>query len=184
MIGNVFFVYNGQVFGNVFVFIHFFACGLLLADLYTNGIIIFRNEKLGFMLGIAALASLFFIASIGNMTGYLIKLVSIFLLMHIVLTNPMWKRLFSFRLITIIGGMCYSIYLIHFAVISIVGKILLKYSLGIADRFYFIPYMIIFMVCILFMSGVYFLLVEKPFMKLGTWGRRSVLKKEKEVTAV
>ena len=176
IIGNVLLVYNhAHTIGILFLFMHFFAAGLLLADLYINQTIIFNNKwKIGGIIGWAALISLLFVGSIQNLGGYFIKLTSIFFLIHSVLTHEGFKKMFSIPLVTVIGGMCYSIYLVHFAIISALGKIMFKYSLISGNRIFFLPYIFLFCITIVIVSAIFFKLIEKPFMKLGRFKRTSV----------
>jgi peptidoglycan/LPS O-acetylase OafA/YrhL len=99
------------------------------------------------------------------MAGYLIKIACIFILVHTVLTNGYMKRIFSAKLIIIIGGMCYSIYLLHLAVISFMGQLLMKSGVNVANKSLVIPFTLVFILSVLVVSSVYFLIVEKPFMK-------------------
>ncbi len=96
----------------------------------------------------------------------------------IVLTNSFWKRVFSIRWLSIIGGMCYSIYLVHQPILSVMMKLLIKQS-------YFGSYpldlLFITTLCIpaiLIGGGLFFLLIEKPCMnpqwplQLSAWIRK------------
>jgi peptidoglycan/LPS O-acetylase OafA/YrhL len=81
------------------------------------------------------------------------------------------RRVFSNPCITVIGGMCYSIYLIHYEVISAVGR----FTKGIGES---LPYWVYFSVqltligaAILFVCGFYFVLLEKPCMRRNWPGR-------------
>jgi peptidoglycan/LPS O-acetylase OafA/YrhL len=150
---------------NVFRYIFLFFCGILLADMYCTNTAIFKNQKLGFLAGILSLLGYFFVPSLHNMAGYLIKIASIFVLVHTVLTNEYMKKIFSAKLIIVIGGMCYSIYLLHLAVISFVGQVLMKSGVDVANRSFVLPFIFIFIASVLLVSAVYFILIEKPFMK-------------------
>lgn len=81
-----------------------------------------------------------------------------------VFRGKLFNWFFTRRIIYTIGGMCYSIYLLHFALFFL----LLKYSLIITSQFsYYGGLMIQFLIVIpvmLFISCIFYLLVEKPFM--------------------
>lgn len=158
--------------GNVFIFLRVFFIGILLADLYCTKIVVIKNDTLSFLTGTLALAGFFFIPSIyyeeGVVhygAGYLVKLVCMFLLFHCTLNNNNLRKIFSMQGITIIGGMCYSIYLLHFAIISATGTLLVKTNLALTNKIYFPLYASIFILLVLVLSAVYFVFVEKPFMK-------------------
>ena len=89
-----------------------------------------------------------------------------FVLFYTVLTNERMKKIFSNKYLTLIGGMCYSIYLLHFGILSASGKLLQNTGLSLSNYNLIPLYFILFTVAILILSGIYFLLVEKPFMKM------------------
>lgn len=82
----------------------------------------------------------------------------------IVFGNRWWNWLFSLRPVTLIGGMCYSIYLLHAQIIAGVDRVLRR--LLPADGFYFnyVFETVIFCVAVLIICGGFFLLIEKPCM--------------------
>ena len=67
--------------------------------------------------------------------------------------------------LVIIGGMCYSIYLLHFAIVSLAGSWLLQLGFRPQGPLYFIPLAILLALLVLVVAAIYFLLVEKPFMR-------------------
>ena len=150
---------------HVFRYIFLFFCGILLTDMYCSKAVLFKNQSLGLVAGMCSLLGYLFIPSLHNMAGYLIKIACIFILVHAVLTNDYMKRIFSAKLIIIIGGMCYSIYLLHLATISAVGQLLMKSGINLSSRSLFLPFAFIFITSVLVVSSVYFILVEKPFMR-------------------
>ena len=146
-------------------FLHYFFCGILLADLYTSGVLLVRNERWGAVIGLAALAGFIFIPSVHSPVGYGARFLCMFLLFHLVLTNPLMKKIFSLQGFVLIGGMCYSIYLLHFGVVSFAGKLLLQSGIDVHSASAFVPLAIVFAVLVLLVSSLYFIVVEKPFMK-------------------
>lgn len=151
--------------GNVLVFLNTFFIGILLADLYCTGTALFKNDRLGMLIGIAALLGYWLIPSLHNWPGYFAKRLCILLLFHTVLTNARMKKPFSAVLITVIGGMCYSIYLLHLGIISAAGTLFLNTHPDRIPQSFAPLYALGFIVLVLIASSVYFLLVEKPFMK-------------------
>jgi peptidoglycan/LPS O-acetylase OafA/YrhL len=158
--------------GNVFTFLRLFFMGMLLSDLYCTKTVLFKNKSFGFVIGVLSLVGFLFVPSIyydetglHYGIGYLAKMVFIFFLFHCVLTNGHIRKLFSAQLIVIIGGMCYSIYLLHLAIISAAGTILIKAGTGLSQQFCFPLWALLFILITLVISAIYFLLIEKPFMK-------------------
>jgi peptidoglycan/LPS O-acetylase OafA/YrhL len=105
------------------------------------------------------------------------KYFSLILMVHLVLTNSFWKKVFTPKWITIIGGMCYSIYLVHFAVISFAGPLLLHFISNPARPGSIPLYMAYFILLILLISAIYFYFIEQPFMKLrAAWSGKPATK--------
>lgn len=165
MIINILTCFGTHQMANVFICIHLFGIGIILADMYAHNQVLFKNKMLGLIMGVLALTGYLFIISLNSMGAYFLKMVCIFILMHTILTNPYMRKPFSYAILTIIGGMCYSIYLLHFAIISFIGKILLRSGEYVTNKGYFIPLYILFIIIILLISSLYFLFIEKPFMK-------------------
>src|SRR5206468_3268983 len=71
------------------------------------------------------------------------------------------RNLVSVQWVTVIGGMCYSMYLLHHGLISIFGRFLARQFSG----FYFFDFVIFLamtIMLILLVSGAFFRLIEKP----------------------
>ena len=90
------------------------------------------------------------------------------------------RRLFSNRWITLIGGMCYSIYLIHYEVISAVGRITKNIGAGRPYWIYLPIQLLLVGLPIVFVCGLYFALLERPCMRRD-WPQR--LRKQCQETA-
>jgi peptidoglycan/LPS O-acetylase OafA/YrhL len=155
--------YDQWGLSNVVACLHFFFSGILIADLYCSGVKLFPGRS-GFFAGMMALAGFLFLPSINYLPGYFLKLICMFVLMHAVLANEWMKKIFSVQWIVVIGGMCYSIYLLHLAIVSAAGYMIMKTGVSM-KRIHFVPALILFSFCVLIVSAIYFLLVERPFMK-------------------
>lgn len=150
---------------NVFNYLHYFFMGILLSDLYTMKVVLFRKKNWGFIAGLLALTGFIFIPSINNFYGYLVKIACMFFLIHTVLTVDRMKKIFSVDALVIIGGMCYSIYLLHFAIISLTGQLIMRSGLDYGNITFVLLYAFLMIILVVIISGLYFLLIEKPFMK-------------------
>lgn len=150
-------------------YLHYFLIGFLLADLYVSNSTLLPKTKFDYLIG------LFFFLIIWlfdnkDFSSYsqkfiweLILLISIFIFYYYVLFHKIFKFL-SFKLITNIGGMCYSIYLLHYPIISMFGNPILKYSFSNYPYLNILIYSIILILLILLISSIFFLLVERPCM--------------------
>lgn len=149
---------------SLYVYLHYFFIGFLLADLYVSENKVKINKLLSSLIGLSALATIVYI----NFTQSLIKqftfLFVIFVFYYLVLNDDLWRRIFSNKILTSIGGMCYSIYLIHVIFISGIGNISVHWQASNN----FIPTLLLQILIILpfiFLgSTIFFLLIEKPCM--------------------
>ena len=87
--------------------------------------------------------------------------------------NTLWNRVFSLPLVTLIGGMCYSIYLIHAPIVAIIGRFVTPRLTFENFYVFFAVQSIVSLALILAASSVYFLCIEKPFMSRD-WYKRFV----------
>lgn len=177
--GNVAYIYNT---------VHCFFIGILLADLYCNKVRLIKNDRIALITGLLSIGGLFFISAVDDNNlllhkpiGYFFKLLSIFLLFHIVLTNKAMKTFFSLPLLIIIGSMCYSLYLLHFGVISAVGRFF-ENPTGVHSTLYTVLVFIVLAVAVFVCSALYYLAIEKPFMKRSRF--RKALQKQQELTSI
>jgi peptidoglycan/LPS O-acetylase OafA/YrhL len=157
--------YDVWQIGHVFVYLHLFFGGILMADLHASGYSLFRHKGTVLVAGILCLLVYFFVPSIHSLPGTISKVAAMVLLVHLALSEGFVKNLFSIRVLVLIGGMCYSIYLLHFAIISATGTLLMNAGLLHPSTFLFLPLLFLLASIVLVLSSVYFLLVEKPFMR-------------------
>ena len=64
-----------------------------------------------------------------------------------------------------IGGMCYSIYLLHFPLISIIGRHTITLGSTSAQWIHLLVQTAIIVPPVLLVCGVYFALIERPCME-------------------
>ncbi len=81
------------------------------------------------------------------------------------------RRLISNRWITIIGGMCYSIYLIHYEVISLLGRLTRRIGNNLPYAAYLTMQFVLIGAAIVAICGLYFAVLEKPCMRRD-WPQR------------
>ena len=181
----------------IYKFFQYFAVGILLADLYLDKHSILYKAKTK-IITILGFIILFFLLTVdghvsANLSSYadydtfFIQKVSFpFLILGffiIVLGNDFWKKIFSYKIIAIIGGMCYSIYLLHRTIMSLIDKTI--YNMAISGNVvidYFIS-VIILSIIIVFISSIFFLLIEKPCMEKN-WYKRFFKSKDNNVNKV
>lgn len=162
--GAYYFSYAIPRLDNLLRFIHYFMGGMVLADLYVSRNGRTTDSKAGYVLGIITLLILLSIPSYYKFPGLLIKLLILLILFHQVLFNSRIKATFSAKGMAVVGGMCYSIYLLHFGIISCFGTIMLSRNTSF-DYNHAPLYLIAITLIILLLSSAYFYYIEKPFMK-------------------
>jgi len=82
-----------------------------------------------------------------------------------------FNRVFRNRVVTTIGGMCYTIYLFHYQLITAVLRITKHLHAGANFDTYFAVQLLIYTPVLLLISCVYFALIERPCMARD-WPRR------------
>ena len=141
----------------------FFLVGFLLVDFYLCQDKVTMEESLMIPLGVVLAAGLILSQST-EFWGIFFYPYLIFSFYYLVFNSTFWKSIFQNKVLTTIGGMCYSIYLLHFALISFTGT--RTFSLK-ATRLYepnILLQMALHLPIILFVSSIYYLLIEKPCM--------------------
>ena len=77
----------------------------------------------------------------------------------------MGNRIFVNPWITAIGGMCYSIYLLHYEVISAVARFTKRITEGVPYWLHLTIQFVLVGAAIILLCGIYFVLLEKPCMR-------------------
>lgn len=161
-------------------YLQYFLVGFLLVDLYVSkSSIVGEKTKFDPIIGFCFFIIIWlfdktdFSLPFQKLVWDIIQLTSIFFFYYYVLFRKVFKVL-SLKIITNIGGMCYSIYLLHYPLISIVGNPLLKVSFSEYSFINVTVYTVILLSTILLISAGYFLLVERPCMDKD-WVKKVVL---------
>lgn len=145
-------------------FICYFLIGMLLADLYCVKWKLFDNGQLCFWTGIIIFIGLHFIFSVDTRELFLLKMYLMAIFFYIAITNDWWKKLLSIQWISIIGGMCYSIYLLHLLIMSAVTKVL--EHMPIENKILgFVVYGILILAAVLVVCAVFYRFIEQPCMR-------------------
>lgn len=153
-------------------YIQFFISGILLADLYIDRPKIKTGNVFFSFIGLLLFAVVLFLPHVRthlmsfehDKVYAMIFPLAIAAFYYIVLTNPFWGKIFAYRWISLIGGMCYSIYLVHQPILSAIMKVIFRYQFfeSYGWEFFFVALLCIPPVMI--GSIIFFLLIEKPCM--------------------
>lgn len=148
-------------------FLHLFLMGILFADFYLE---YFHQKKIRQSywfdaLGLAAIAIQYSFRNYFNLPYETLYTASIFALFLATFKGVIFNKIFRTRVLAVIGGMCYSIYLLHYPLIALIMTFTKRI---IWTDSFTINYMIQFALIVpllLFVSAVFFYYVEKPCMK-------------------
>jgi peptidoglycan/LPS O-acetylase OafA/YrhL len=163
-------------FTSIFDYIEYFLVGFLLADLYVSSekkqsINNNNNTYIATALGLVVLYIYFQVKVPKTNDSYTVdilytftQLTSLFLLFYLVLFQR-GLGILKNPIITNIGGACYTIYLLHYPIISAFGNQIIKYQLTQYQLIDNVIYTLILLFFILSISAVFFLLIERPCMK-------------------
>ena len=145
-------------------FIQYFLTGLLIADIFTLDLDKMKPSYLWDFLGIASLCALFWPPHLAAWPHAVLPLAT-FLIFLSAMRSHLLRRFYAAPAIAVIGGMCYSIYLLHPTFLALVFKLTRH---AIVPTFEYPANMLIQILvtgipamipCILF-----FVLVERPCM--------------------
>lgn len=95
--------------------------------------------------------------------------ISLYVIFVLIIIGKTGFSFFANKYISTIGGMCYSLYLTHYAVISFVGRFIHHPFFGGIFLLNLLVYTFIFLVPALITGALFYLLIEQPTMKKRWW---------------
>ena len=151
---------------SILVYFSHFAVGILFSMLYlAKPQFVLRKSFVWDLVGLVGVLTLFyFYKPQVSITGNLVFNAAIFTLFLAVFKGRITNRIYTQPFLFVVGGMCYSIYLIHFPLLLLFSKA--TKHLAFFDSYY-VNYFLQFLILIplvLTISAVYFKLFEQPFM--------------------
>jgi len=153
--------YNLTILGQL----HYFLTGFILADIYLCDWRDIKSARWYDAVAILALVVVIFSWSWNfEFERRIVFLVSLFILFYAAFKGVAVNRFITNRWVTAIGGMCYTIYLIHLPLAEFL--VVLTKRIHVTDYFgvNLLLQLMITLPVILIFSSVCFLLFEKPFM--------------------
>ncbi|MFF5381664.1 acyltransferase family protein [Pedobacter suwonensis] len=145
--------------------LHYFLIGFMLADLYICDWASIKKSKFYDIVAILALAGLIGLWSWGfEFINRLAVVICLFVFFIAAFKGNLINRLITNRWVMAIGGMCYTIYLIHLPFAEFFIR-LSKYVTFTRDyTINLLLQLALFLPVVLALSAVFFLCFEKPFM--------------------
>ena len=159
-------------FLSIYSFGQYFLTGILLADFYVSDTAaVLFNKKWMALPALALLITILYFPlksdQLSREAMFCIRLCFPFLLglfYYMILKNDGLKKIFSYKFIPVIGGMCYSVYLLHYTIISMFGR----YTLNLRITDHYLPNLLMQIVLlglpILILSSIFYYYIERPFM--------------------
>jgi peptidoglycan/LPS O-acetylase OafA/YrhL len=145
---------------SILYYLPFFLAGFVLCDLYVTR----REWKRSLRYDAIALCGWPLVWYLGSTAGHVLFPFVIIALCLAAFRGRLCSAFFTNRVITDIGGMCYSLYLFHFLVISAVGRVTKPWHLGQNFWVYFLLQAILILPIVLITCGSYYRLIERPCM--------------------
>ncbi|MCB9168948.1 MAG: acyltransferase [Flavobacteriales bacterium] len=149
----------------------YFIMGFLLSYAYTHA----KGPRLGRLVrDVAAVVSFLLLWVLfgqvrvdrgGAFIWYVLEHVNLFIFFYLVLVEKALGRVFTNPWVTMIGGMCYSIYLLHAVTMGALRRFVASsgWSLGPTTTYYLM--MVMLVSGSILVSMLFFLWFEKPFMQ-------------------
>ncbi len=150
---------------HLLLYLQFFLTGMLLADVYLTD---WKSEPkrtpVADLLGIAAFAAVF-LAVATHTLEYALTAPLLLVAYGAVFRGPLLRALFSVPIITAIGGMCYTIYLYHNAIIWVAARALKDLQIAGDPSLTLLLNILALATATVLVSIPLYLVFERPFMK-------------------
>lgn len=161
---------------HLLLYLQFFLVGMVLADVYLTD---WKSRPapapIADLFGVAAFAAVFLLVAT-NTHEYLLTAPLLLIAYGAVFRGPALHAIFSLPIITAIGGMCYTIYLYHNAIIWVSSGVLKNMQVTGSPTLTLLVNIIVMATITVFASIPLYLVVEKPFMNsnwLSRWFRKA-----------
>ncbi len=153
---------------SLFAYWYIFIIGIIVADLYLKSKNFLSGNKY-ILFDLLGLVSLFYIITLSGFQSLSYKLfifICYALLFVSIFKGRFLNKIFTNKWITIIGGMCYSIYLVHYAVTFFMMQSFTKNFFAYNYTADALIQSVIIIPFILIASVIFFVLLERPFMDI------------------
>ncbi len=148
----------------------YFAAGILLAELKTCGQLDRLSPRAWDAAGLAGLLAIGACALADHATTLLAPVTLV--AYAGVLAGHRLRRAFAVRPLSLIGGACYTIYLLHYAIISATGRLTSGWTTG-SYGLDIVAQGVLMLVPLAVVCGAFFVLIERPCMD-PRWPRRLI----------
>lgn len=158
---------------SLFAYFGLFTAGIIVADWYlVNKKFLAANKSILF--DVLGLVSLYFIIVLSGFQAFgyrMFVFACYFALFICIFKGRILNKIFTNKYIDIIGGMCYSIYLVHYAITYFITQNFTKNILTYNYPRDVLVQSVIIIPLILVGSTIFFALFERPFMDIN-WTKK------------
>jgi peptidoglycan/LPS O-acetylase OafA/YrhL len=149
---------------SILFYLQYFLMGLLVADIFVLDIEGMKSSWLWDLAGVAALGTIF-LPGKATYLPHVLMPIPIGVLCISAMRSYGLRRVFANRWVAVIGGMCYSIYLLHWQLIASVWKVTRRAVLpGSVFLINFTIQLLLVTVPVITICTLFFILVERPCM--------------------
>jgi len=147
---------------SILYYLQYFLAGLLVTDIFIVNIENMKSSWIWDLVGMAALGAIFFP---GTFWAHALLPIPLGVLCIATMRSYGLRRILANQWVAVIGGMCYSIYLLHFLFIAALYKVT-KYTLLLNAPFAlnFLVQIMLTLLPAVALCVVFYLLVERPCM--------------------
>jgi peptidoglycan/LPS O-acetylase OafA/YrhL len=161
------------VFSNTDNFLHYalyFVTGMVVADYYVVAKVDAhpRQPSLGLDAAVLALLPAAVLVHNWKWAPELVLPAYCGLALVAALRGRICRRVLSTPVLAMIGGMCYTLYMYHYLVISVVGRVAVNWGTGLPYELFFAVQLLVQSAAILLLGAAAFRLTEQPFMRLAS----------------
>ncbi|WP_370687715.1 acyltransferase family protein [Pedobacter deserti] len=172
--------YNLTILGHL----HYFLIGFILSDIYLSDWTEKQANKIYDFAGLASVFGLIYLWSWDyELSNRLYFPICLFIFFVCCFRGVFINSVLRNRWIMAIGGMCYTIYLIHLPFAELFIKISKNLNIGNSYSVNLLFQLLMFLPIVLFLSAIFYITLEKPFMNKDWPGKfkaflRSALNKK------
>jgi peptidoglycan/LPS O-acetylase OafA/YrhL len=156
-------------FRSIVDYAQFFLIGFLFADLKITNDTININKWLVAIIGTISFVTIFYVNGypLPHDNIYLngVIFLAILVFNYMCLFHGFLKGFLANTVIATIGGMCYSIYLLHQTIIAIVANKFIQYKLPGSYYLHLALFYLLLLAFIFTISSIYYMLIERPCMR-------------------
>lgn len=151
---------------SILIYLHIFLAGFLFADLFISYRQYISEQKARWA-DIVGIVGIWLIYNTRNFGDTFLKICFVFgicCLFFAAFKGKLFNTFFANRWVAVIGGMCYTLYLLHYPIIIYMMKATRHFNIGNNLGINIILQALLIIPVVLIVSAFYFVLIEKPCM--------------------